>query len=267
MSAARYSQDVLQEFFGEIPRRESERMREPLIPRPNQLDEFVLNRNDFGENLREWRMTIDLTNPSNRDIQMFEVEKMEKVVDLVESEIRRLGNIRLSFQAQVNFTRERNGEEQESKFFFKDEASDVIMARSNTREQIEETFRGFAGSMQGQIHNWNEEGSGWIAGGIPMLYVQTGQYDPLGGGSYLPLPPDLAKKRAIINVKNKDNECIKWAIRAALFPPKDGKDAQRPSKYPVEDGINYEGIDFPTPMKQIDKLERQNRKLAITVYG
>jgi len=68
-------------------------------------------------------------------------------------------------------------------------------------------------------------------------------------------------------VKNKDNECIKWAIRASLFPPKDGKNAQRPSKYPVEDGINYEGIDFTTPIKQIDKLEKQNRKLAITVYG
>ena len=82
------------------------------------------------------------------------------------------------------------------------------------------------------------------------------------GVSYLPLPPDLAKKRAIINVKNMDNECIKWAIRAALFPPQDGKDAQRPSKYPVEDGINYEGIDFPTLIKQIDKLEKQNRQGA-----
>ena len=83
----------------------------------------------------------------------------------------------------------------------------------------------------------------------------------------MPLPPSLAKKKAIINVQNRDNECIKWALRAALFPPKDGKHAQRPSKYPVNDGINYEGIDFPTPIKQIDKLEEQNRKLAISVYG
>ena len=121
--------------------------------------------------------------------------------------------------------------------------------------------------MEGQIENWNEQGSGWSADGIPNLYAQIAPYDPLGGGSYLPLPPDLAKKKAIINVKNNDNECIKWAIRAALFPHQDGKDAQRPSKYPVEDGINYEGIDFPTPIKQIDKLEKQNRQLAITVYG
>ena len=53
-----------------------------------------------------------------------------------------------------------------------------------------------------------------------------------------------------------------------LFPPKDGKHAERPSKYiRVNDGINYEGIDFPTPVKQIEKLEAQNRNLAINVFG
>ena len=184
MAAARYSQDVLEEFFGEIPRRESERRGEPLIPLPNQLDEFVLNRNDFGETLREWRMSNDLTNPRNRDIHLFERDKMEKVVNLVQSEIRRLGNIRLSFQAQVNFTRERNGEQQESKYFFKDDTADVIMARGNTREAIEEKFSGFTSSMEGQIENWNEQGSGWDGDGIPILYAQIAPYDPLGGGSY-----------------------------------------------------------------------------------
>ena len=98
-------------------------------------------------------------------------------------------------------------------------------------------------------------------------YVNVARYQPLRGGTYLPLPANLAKKKAIINVKNRDNECLKWALRAALFPPKDGKDPQRPSKYPVNDGINNGGIDFPTPVKQIDKLEAQNRNIAINVFG
>ena len=89
----------------------------------------------------------------------------------------------------------------------------------------------------------------------------------LRGGTYLPLPANLGKKKAIINVKNRDNECLKWALRAALFPPQDGKDPQRPSKYPVNDVINYGGIDFPTPVKQVDKLEAQNKNLAINVFG
>ena len=39
------------------------------------------------------------------------------------------------------------------------------------------------------------------------------------------------------------------------------------TSYPTNDGINYEGIDFPTPAKQIDKLEAQNENLAINVFG
>ena len=102
---------------------------------------------------------------------------------------------------------------------------------------------------------------------IETAYVNVAKYQPLRGGTYLPLPANLAKKKAIINVKNRDNQCLKWALRAALFPPKDGNHAERPSKYSVNDGINYEGIDFPTPVKQIDKLEAQNGNLAINVFG
>ena len=99
--------------------------------------------------------------------------------------------------------------------------------------------------------------------------MNVARYQPLRGGTYLPLPPKLANKHAIINVRTnkKDNECLKWALRAALFPPKNGKDPQRPSKYPKNDGINYEGIDFPTPVGQIDKLEAQNKNIAINVFG
>ena len=93
------------------------------------------------------------------------------------------------------------------------------------------------------------------------------RYQPLRGGTYLDLPQKLKSKKAIINIQNRDNECLKWALRAALYPAPNGKNPNRPSSYPVNDGINYEAIDFPTPVKQIDKLEPQNRNLAINVFG
>ena len=116
------------------------------------------------------------------------------------------------------------------------------------------------------MEQWHALGSDWSVEKIELFYVKIARYDPILVGSYLPLPPNLAKKKAIVNVKNTDNEC-QWALRAALFSPKDEKNAQRPSKYPENDGINYEGIDFPTPIKQINKLEKQNRNLAINIFG
>ena len=36
------------------------------------------------------------------------------------------------------------------------------------------------------------------------------------GSSYIPLPDRLVRKKAIINPKNSDLECFKWAVIAAL---------------------------------------------------
>ena len=68
----------------------------------------------------------------------------------------------------------------------------------------------------------------------------------------------------MVNVKNKDDHCLRWALRSALFQAADHPD--RPAKYPTADGLDLTGIDAPTPISQIGKVERQN-DLAINVFG
>ena len=48
--------------------------------------------------------------------------------------------------------------------------------------------------------------------------LRTVKYKPLGDSSYIPLPGILAAKKAIINLKNEDDECLKCAITRALNP-------------------------------------------------
>ena len=81
------------------------------------------------------------------------------------------------------------------------------------------------------------------------------------------LPKKLKAKKAIINVQNRDEECLRWAIKAALFPPPPGVKVTRTLSYPTEDGLDFRGIDFPTPVSQIDRLEKQNPNLAINLFG
>ena len=52
----------------------------------------------------------------------------------------------------------------------------------------------------------------------------------------------------------------------ALFPPIDGMNVLRPLRYLTEDRLNFTGIEFLTPISQINKLEKQNPKLAINVF-
>ena len=266
MAAARFSSNVLQTFYSPITREENRNLPQPLQPeRVPVRDVFKISQTNFQEWLRVWIMNVSQTNPNNKDIYMYKNANKEKYTNLIEQEILKLGSVKVSFGLKVNFEIERNGETQEMSHYFKEDQPHVFTRYD--KEQITQKYEEFMETIKGEIENWSLQGSGWEIESIELAYVNVAKYQPLRGGTYLPLPADLAKKKAIINVKNKDNECLKWALRAALFPPKDGKDPQRPSKYPKNDGINYAGIDFPTPVKQIDKLEKQNGKLAINVFG
>ena len=229
-------------------------------------DRFKISQTNFQEWLRVWIMDISVTNPNKRDIFMFKDGNKEKYINLIQNEIKNLGSVKVSFGLKVNFETERNGELQEMSHYFKENQPHVFTRFD--REQIEEKYEEFMDRIRGEIENWSMQGSGWDIESIEMAYINVAKYVPLRGGSYLPLPAKLANKKAIVNVKNKDNECLKWALRAALYPPEDGVHPERPSKYnPKNDWVNYEGIDFPTPLKQIDKLEKQNQNLAINVFG
>ena len=125
----------------------------------------------------------------------------------------------------------------------------------------------FIDEVKGEIEAWSQRGSGWIMDEILEAFINVAQYRPLHGGSYMVLPTKLKNKKAILNIQKRDNQCLKWALRAALFPAPRGRNPIRPLSYPTEDGLNFTGIDFPTPVSQIGKLERQNHNLAINVFG
>ena len=264
MAAARYSSDVLP-IYDPIPNEENRN-----LPKPNFAlrDEFIIYQNNFQEWLRVWRMDTSEENPNKKDLLMFAKENKEKFTDLVEQEIQRLENVKIGFGLDVKFKRERDGEPQPpmEHYFRTSKENPYVFFKYDGVDKVEQKFDEFIEKTKGEIEHWCEKGSGWEIEKIMIAYVNVARYKPLRGGGYLPLPPKLAKKKAIINVKNRDNECLKWSLRAALFLPKDEKDPQRPSKYPVNDGINYEGIDFPTPVNQRDKLEAQNKNLAINVF-
>ena len=62
------------------------------------------------------------------------------------------------------------------------------------------------------------QGSNWRFRSVLSLDLHNVKYVPLGGSSYIPLPRFLAAKKAIINLKNEDDECFKLAITRALNP-------------------------------------------------
>ena len=145
-----------------------------------------------------------------------------------------------------------------------DRMQPVILNQHNI-DIIKPLLNQFIDQVKGEIEAWSERGSGWIMDKILEAYINVARYQPMRGGSFMPLPTKLKNKKAVLNIQNRDNECLRWAIRAALFRQRG--DMRRTSSYPTQDGLNFTGIDFPTPVSQIGRLERQNPNLAINVFG
>ena len=116
------------------------------------------------------------------------------------------------------------------------------------------------------LEKWTQRGSRWVVDKVQTLWLDIARYQPLRGGSYIPLPAAVRSKKAVINVKNRDDHCLRWALRAALAYPSPPHNPERPRWYPTEDGLNFQGIDAPTPISQIPKVVKQNN-LAFNVLG
>ena len=68
------------------------------------------------------------------------------------------------------------------------------------------------------LAKFQRQGSNWRFHSVLSLDLHTVKFEPLGGSSYIPLPTFLASKKAIINLRNEDDECFKWVITRALNP-------------------------------------------------
>ena len=70
----------------------------------------------------------------------------------------------------------------------------------------------------------------------------------------------------MINSQNKDEECFKWAVIAALHHKEIKNRSGRISLLePYENQCNWERLEFTISIKKIDKFEKNNPDMAVNV--
>lgn len=133
-------------------------------------------------------------------------------------------------------------------------------------QQLKEQLNASMEVLEERMSTFMKAGSRWTLEENHTLALEMVDYEPIGGSSYLELPKDIYDTKAVINVKNEDQQCFKWSILAALHPA--SKDAQRITKYQeYKDELNFTGINFPVTIDQIGKFEKNNPRISVTVIG
>ena len=143
---------------------------------------------------------------------------------------------------------------------------------SETVENLEgtderEIYDGFMQTIEERIQNFNQRGSNWRFQRVLSLDVHFTDFQPLRGSTFLPLPRKISSKKAVINMKNTDDQCFKWSVVRALNPV--AKNSERVSKELKDQSerLDWRGLKFPVKLDQIVIFEKFNPQISINVFG
>ena len=140
-----------------------------------------------------------------------------------------------------------------------------IMNGTETSEAINERFKSFLRRYQEGLET-KMKGSSFIFERVDLLYYHLHKISLNRAGSYIDSPKWLKTKGATINPKNKNNECFKYAITAALNHEKVDKNPQRITKIePFIDTYNWKDIKFPSHSNDWKKFEQNNRTIVLKI--
>ena len=130
----------------------------------------------------------------------------------------------------------------------------------------DEIYSDMIAKVMERFAEYQKNGSGWSLKSLDSLLVIVGEYKPMGESSFIPLPAKLRGKKVLINMKNDDQECFKWAVTRALNPVERGSERITKTLREQSKQYNWEGISFPTPLSEIKKFERNNN-VSISVVA
>ena len=143
---------------------------------------------------------------------------------------------------------------------------------SDTVENLEatdesEVFDTFVQTIEERIQNFNQRGSNWRFQRVLSLDIHFTEFIPLRGSTFFPLPKKIATKKAVINMKNDDDQCFKWSVARALNPVDEHAERITKELKKQSEKLDWSGLKFPVELNQIAIFEKNNPQISINVFG
>ena len=157
-----------------------------------------------------------------------------------------------------------SGEDELSDPFFPSRQKENL---GNNFDIVEEMIQEMIEAME----NYNKRGSNWVFKKVIRLNVNFVRWNPLGGkplrgSAWIPLPVKLANKKAVINMKNTEDEmCFKWCIARAANMVAKHPERITPKLRDQAEKFDWRDCKFPMALDKIKFFEKRN-DISVNVY-
>ena len=141
------------------------------------------------------------------DVDTFFSRIRKGLIELIKRELKTRTSARIQTTAWIRFVRDDEEDQERVELAFNSLMTSVY--RGSEPDQIVDRM---IANMKFQIENPALLNSRFFFNEVLYLDVNFHHLNLTRGSSYLPLPDFIAKKKAVINSQNGDEECFKWAI-------------------------------------------------------
>ena len=218
------------------------RIKEPKPFKPIELEQA------FGGAYRSYR----INGKPKMDVDTFFNSIRKELIELIKRELKTRTSARIQTTAWIRFVRDDEEGQERVELAF-----NSLMMSVYRGSEMDQIVDGMIANMKFQIENPALLNSRFIFVEFLYLDVNFHQLNLTRGSSYLPLPDWLARKKAIVNSHNNNEECFKWSVIAAENAGM--KDPQCVSNLRTfMDNYDWSGLEFPVSIKDIGKFETRN---------
>lgn len=197
---------------------------------------------------------------SIKDFKQFFIYCKPYIIQHIKEALLENGSIKCNFIIKSVYTKV--GIESEKKEVCFKRKNEALFLASN----LEDYYKSICENLLSEETDYQGRGSGWALFKILGLELRVNKFQPLSGCKHISPTAEIAHKKAIVNVKNDDIYCFKYAIWSKNI---NNKNPQRFSKYlnndEMENGYNWDCIPNPVALKDIPKFESVNN-ISINVF-
>ncbi|XP_067137466.1 uncharacterized protein [Centruroides vittatus] len=203
--------------------------------------------------------TYSIRNMTNHIIPREFLEDVREIVIRKIAEILKEKGLKVNFKFFCEYQRENEN----MGFSFKTE-NEIILKSTDLNAFYDKVID----KLIREMDEFETKGSGWTLIEINNLELRINKYVPFRGSSYIELPKQIKDKKAVLNIKNEDEECFAYCIAAYLNPVgENNHNPGRVSNYNIKlIKEALKGIESPIALQDIGKCEKR-LNISVNVYS
>ena len=134
------------------------------------------------------------------------------------------------------------------------------------KENVDSVLSNMMKDLEEKIESVRLSDTGWSIKRIHSIYLKSFTNKAVRGSNYIQTPDKYKNSKCgLINIQNDDQECFKWCMKYHQSEMKE-KSHRVTALKKVNDKYNYENVDFPASLKDIEQFENNN-KISVFVYS